>query len=133
MGEPVELFTGDGFLYRGRVVELGRGSLAVAAALVKLAATPVGDRPLLEVLTGQPAGQPRPTGIFLGPEGGFAEDELSALLAGGAEPVDLGPTMLRVETAAVVAAGAVVLWASWASSGAGERTEGDPPCQCAWP
>ena len=38
--------------------------------------------------------------VAVGPEGGFSADELP----GHAEPLSLGPRILRVETAAVVAA-----------------------------
>jgi len=43
--------------------------------------------------------------LFIGPEGGFAEDELQTLQQSGAEPWTLSPTVLRIETAAVTAAG----------------------------
>lgn len=42
-----------------------------------------------------------PLAVFVGPEGGFAPDELEAL--GGAHRVTLGPRVLRTETAAPVA------------------------------
>lgn len=41
--------------------------------------------------------------LFIGPEGGFEESEVEALLAAGAEVVTLGPTILRTETAGIVA------------------------------
>lgn len=41
--------------------------------------------------------------VAIGPEGGFTDDELVALAAAGATRVDLGPTILRIETAAVIA------------------------------
>lgn len=41
----------------------------------------------------------------VGPEGGFAPEELSAAVAAGWRPLSLGARALRVETAAVVAAG----------------------------
>lgn len=44
--------------------------------------------------------------LFIGPEGGFTEAELSLLAGRGARPVGLGGNILRVETAAV--AGAVL-------------------------
>lgn len=43
-------------------------------------------------------------GIIIGPEGGFAEDEISSAREAGFIPVTLGPRILRAETAAVVAA-----------------------------
>lgn len=65
-------------------------------------------QPLAEVLSRHPPGD---TAIFIGPEGGFDPTELQELVEGGALPVSLGPTVLRVETAAIVAVAAVVLWA----------------------
>lgn len=38
-------------------------------------------------------------GIFIGPEGGFEEDEVAAAAAYGAEPITLGKRILRTETA----------------------------------
>jgi 16S rRNA (uracil1498-N3)-methyltransferase len=37
----------------------------------------------------------------IGPEGGFTDEELNAALAAGWTPIDLGPRILRVETAAI--------------------------------
>ncbi len=48
-----------------------------------------------------------PVVVAVGPEGGFESDELDALHAAGFVSVGLGPTILRFETAAVVAAGIV--------------------------
>jgi 16S rRNA (uracil1498-N3)-methyltransferase len=45
----------------------------------------------------------------VGPEGGFTADEIEAALAAGWQAVALGPTVLRVETAAV----AVAAWAAF--------------------
>jgi len=42
-------------------------------------------------------------GLFIGPEGGFADEEIVAFAAAGIRPVSLGPSVLRTETAAVVA------------------------------
>ena len=47
--------------------------------------------------------------IWIGPEGGLTPEEMAALSAGGARPVSLGPLVLRVETAAIAAATAVML------------------------
>jgi len=41
--------------------------------------------------------------VVVGPEGGFSDDETAAALAAAMSAADLGPTVLRVETAAVVA------------------------------
>jgi len=39
--------------------------------------------------------------VVIGPEGGFAPDEVAAAAAAGARPVSLGPRILRAETAAL--------------------------------
>ena len=46
----------------------------------------------------------RPLALLVGPEAGFSADELAAARAAGAPIVSLGPTVLRTETAAIVAA-----------------------------
>lgn len=52
--------------------------------------------------------------LIVGPEGGIAPDELSALTDAGAVAVRLGPTVLRTSTAAAVALGALgVLTPRW--------------------
>jgi 16S rRNA (uracil1498-N3)-methyltransferase len=42
-----------------------------------------------------------PTKLAIGPEGGFTDAEVSAATTAGWEPVELGPRILRVETAAI--------------------------------
>ena len=42
--------------------------------------------------------------IAIGPEGGFSDDEVAQSVAAGWMPVDLGPRILRVETAAIALA-----------------------------
>ena len=44
--------------------------------------------------------------VYVGPEGDFTPDELAELLQ-VARPVSLGPTVLRAETAAIFAVGAI--------------------------
>jgi 16S rRNA (uracil1498-N3)-methyltransferase len=57
--------------------------------------------------------------LFVGPEGGFANDEIEALRKSGAETVTLGPRIMRSETAA--AAAIVLIQAGWGDlSGKGE-------------
>ena len=46
--------------------------------------------------------------ILIGPEGGFSDDEFSALDASGARGVGLGKTILRAETAAIVALAKII-------------------------
>jgi 16S rRNA (uracil1498-N3)-methyltransferase len=56
--------------------------------------------------------------LVIGPEGGIADDEISALSRAGATVVRLGPTVLRTSTAAAVALGALgVLTRRWADQG----------------
>lgn len=50
------------------------------------------------------AGPVRSLAVFIGPEGGFTRAEVAAAVAGGFEPVTLGPRILRTETAAIVTA-----------------------------
>jgi 16S rRNA (uracil1498-N3)-methyltransferase len=50
-----------------------------------------------------------PVQLTIGPEGGFSELELAAATAAGWQSVDLGPRILRVETAAIALAAAVAL------------------------
>jgi len=45
--------------------------------------------------------------ILIGPEGGFAQEEISWLLASGFLPVFLGDTVLRADTAAIYAIAAI--------------------------
>ena len=42
--------------------------------------------------------------LFIGPEGGFSDEEIEEAAAVGVQPVTLGSRILRAETAAVVAA-----------------------------
>ncbi|MFM9959420.1 MAG: RsmE family RNA methyltransferase [Phycisphaerales bacterium] len=46
--------------------------------------------------------------VLVGPEGGFSAGELERAAAAGATPIRLGPHVLRIETAAVCAAGRIV-------------------------
>src|ERR1051326_115356 len=44
---------------------------------------------------------PTSAGVWIGPEGDFTPQELDAIKAAGAQPISLGPLVLRAETAAV--------------------------------
>jgi len=48
---------------------------------------------------------PVATAVLVGPEGGFARAEIDVAETAGFVPVGLGPRILRVETAAIVAVG----------------------------
>jgi 16S rRNA (uracil1498-N3)-methyltransferase len=61
-----------------------------------------GGDPMIEAVT------PGPAAILIGPEGGFTEDERTAIRAlPQARPVSLGPRILRADTAVVAA---ISLW-----------------------
>ncbi len=51
---------------------------------------------------------PREFHLFIGPEGGFAEEEVSQARDMGIIPVSLGPRILRAETAGLAAAAAIL-------------------------
>ncbi len=51
----------------------------------------------------QPPAADTPLALILGPESGFADDEYAAIRAAGATAVALGPSVLRVEQAALAA------------------------------
>ncbi len=51
----------------------------------------------------------RPTQFAIGPEGGFTDAEIAAAIAAGWQTVNLGPRILRVETAAIALAAALAL------------------------
>ena len=53
------------------------------------------------------APKPESIAIFVGPEGGFAVDEVNAAIENGCIPVTLGQNILRTETAAIAAVAAV--------------------------
>ena len=46
--------------------------------------------------------------IFIGPEGGYSADEIDQAKSAGIQPVTLGRKILRMETAAILAAGMVL-------------------------
>lgn len=81
-------------------------SAALALVLDESAATPIAA-----------VGLPAEGDILLviGPEGGFAEEELASFDAAGAVRVVLGPSVLRSSTAGVVAAGLVLARTRWSS------------------
>lgn len=54
-----------------------------------------------EVVDGELQG---PLRFAIGPEGGFTDDEVAQALSAGWQPLDLGPRILRVETAALAIA-----------------------------
>lgn len=77
---------------------------APAKSVRRLVAHPAG-RPLVEL----DVAVPQPTILAVGPEGGLTDDEIVAAEAAAWQTVDLGPRILRVETAAVALAAVVAL------------------------
>jgi 16S rRNA (uracil1498-N3)-methyltransferase len=75
----------------------------------KLYLSESGGRPLREVLSGPggPSAGPPSAVLLTGPEGGWTEAEETCLKEGGFEAVSLGRTVLRAETATIVAVGMI--------------------------
>lgn len=73
------------------------------------------------VLTTERAGEPlatlRPRALFVGPEGGWTAEELDRFAAVEVKPATLGPSVLRVETAAIC--GAAIVAAIWEDGSGG--------------
>lgn len=49
--------------------------------------------------------------VVIGPEGGFTDSEIEAMQTAGIKAVSLGPNVLRIETAAIVATAMIRAWA----------------------
>lgn len=64
------------------------------------------SRGLREALRGMTPAQE--ISLFIGPEGGFAEEEIDLAQSAGLVPVSLGPRILRAETAGLAAAAAIL-------------------------
>ena len=75
---------------------IGAGQHAAVRLLAHPTANPT-DR-AIPVRDTHPAG---PVLMSVGPEGGLTDDEVAQAAAAGWQPVDLGPRILRIETAAV--------------------------------
>lgn len=71
---------------------------ALAAGSLRLLAHPGAPTPC-------PRDVPGPLTLAVGPEGGWIEAELQSLQAAGFQPVDLGPRILRTETAVAALVG----------------------------
>ena len=75
---------------------------SIAEAAAKQSGGMDRTRALLEKLREDSAsGSAKSLGVFIGPEGGFEESEISALKEIGAEVITLGHRILRTETAAM--------------------------------
>lgn len=92
------------------------GDLVAEGGLV-LALDGVAERPLTDLSLAQATS----VTVVVGPEGGIAPDEITALVEAGAKAVRLGPTVLRTSTAAAVALGALgVLTSRWSTADGGQ-------------
>lgn len=87
---------------------------ASATAQCRLVAHPHADMALGDVAwPGVSRGKQPEVIVAIGPEGGFADEELGAALAAGWQAIHLGSRILRIETAAMlVAAWAATQWTS---------------------
>lgn len=86
-----------------------------------LLAAPQGKRFVLDPMghpmtTSNDAGMTPPVTVAIGPEGGIEPAELTMLQEAGFQPVNIGPTILRFETAAIVALGIARTWLSTRTS-----------------
>ncbi len=93
----------------GEILPFPQAAERFAAHTVRVFLWEGGGRPLLRVLEG--TRDPRDLAVFVGPEGGFAPEEV-ARLQGLAEAATLGPLVLRTETAGPAAAAVVLSWCS---------------------
>jgi 16S rRNA (uracil1498-N3)-methyltransferase len=89
---------------RGKIPELGEtqkfpGAFANARGLQKILLHGRGQHPLLSKIIAKQS----PIDIFVGPEGGFTENELTQAKKHGCTITSLGPRVLRTETAGIVA------------------------------
>lgn len=69
---------------------------------LSLLPTVVDAVPLRQVLEAHPDAEW--ARVYIGPEGGFAPEEIEAAIAAGVTPISLGPRILRTETAGLVVA-----------------------------
>ncbi len=96
---------------RGRIPELLpplRWAEALAGLEADVALIPwegAREPGLRQALAGK---RPSSIALFIGPEGGFAREEVAAAVTRNIQPVTLGPRILRAETAAIVAAALIL-------------------------
>ncbi len=74
----------------------------------QLVIIPWEDEPGNDLRTVLSTHRPASVALFIGPEGGFAAEEIAMSTEKGAIPVTLGPRILRAETAAVVASALIL-------------------------
>lgn len=102
------------------VKQSGRAWAMRIEASVAARSLPITSGVIVADRSGDPLGAVGPTGedltLLIGPEGGWTPDELERFRSGGARIVSFGPHVMRIETAAVVAAG-VLLQVAWGLGG----------------
>ncbi len=81
--------------------------IAAPTGSLNLMLDPASDTPLSRYFPAIPAYNQ--INLLVGPEGGLAPEEIAAAKAGGWEGVNLGPRILRTETAGLLAAGAILI------------------------
>ncbi len=103
--------------HRGRIPELEQ-AIDFDAAVPRLSefdcaliAAPGDEFDALGEALAQPKQDITSIALLIGPEGGFAPEEIELARENGAIPISLGPRVLRTETAAVVAS-ALILYAA---------------------
>jgi 16S rRNA (uracil1498-N3)-methyltransferase len=85
--------------------------LSAAQPVRKLVLAPAGGKPLGEIAM---PGAGEEVHLLIGPEGGWTDEELALCLKAGAEPLSLGPRVLRTETAGLAAVAAMqALWGDY--------------------
>ena len=95
----------------GWAVWLERGPIPPARIVADPSGGPLWDGARLPLSEG--------VAVAVGPEGGFTESEVEAARCAGFRRAALGPTILRVETAAMAACAVVVAWATTGKEGRG--------------
>lgn len=102
----------DGVLSTAALVARVRDEVAAGATVLALHESAT-DR-LTDIFTNITVAQANSVMLLVGPEGGIAPEEITALTDAGAVAIRLGPTVLRTTTAAAVALGALgVLTRRW--------------------
>ncbi|SCK12294.1 16S rRNA (uracil(1498)-N(3))-methyltransferase [Vogesella sp. LIG4] len=91
------------------ILTLKQWLAALPPAAAHLLLSPLGTRRLADI-----ASQPDAAWLLAGPEGGLSAGEEAAAIAAGCTPLKLGPRILRTETAALAAVGAMqTVWGDY--------------------
>lgn len=85
------------------------GGVGCASGEIRVIADPSAEKGLKEFVYDVDFGKFKKINLFVGPEGGFTSEEVSAALDAGFVGVNLGKRILRSETAGVVMAAVVLM------------------------